>query len=158
GIEWLVVENLLKMCKTPTGNGEIPIKTGSIDAFAAEIVLKAAVLAARKSLSTPKRRGTKHVSRQSSSAGRRKGAPQGARGIQAPGGRKVWRGVLHHQPGWQGRGDLSGGRVAPNRGEAGQTFQLQSLKEISEQGELLRTTGGNGRAGTATASSAPARR
>src|SRR5207237_9912381 len=109
-------------------------------------------------LNTPKKRGNKYVSRQSSRPGRRKGAPQGARGIQAPGGRELRRGVLHHQPGWQGRGDLSGGRVAPNRGEAGQAFELQSLeKEMSEQGELLRTNGGNGRAGMATASSDPAR-
>src|SRR5215470_15401302 len=133
-LTWWLVEKLLKMCKTPASDAQTPVKTEVALLSAIQISIEAAIVAAYESLGTPAKRGKQHVSRQSSNPRRRKGAAQGPGGIQASDRRAVWDGVLHHQPRRQGCRDLSSGRVAPNRGEAGQAVQLQSFeKEISEQ-------------------------
>src|SRR5256714_15004996 len=128
----------------------------AISAFAAELMM-AAALAAHKMTESPARPGRKHVSRKPSSARGRKRTPQGAGRIQAHHRGEVRRRVLHHQPGWQGGADFSGGGVAQDRGEAGPAVQLQSLEEtISEQSELLRADGGDGRPGPSVAAADPA--
>ena len=133
-LTWSRVEKLLKMCKTPASGAQTPAKTEIAAFFAIELSIRAAIVAAYKRLGTPVNREKQYVSRQSSSAGRRKGTAQGPGGIQASDRRALWHGVLHHQPRRQSCGDLSSGRVAPNRGEAGQAVQLQSFeKEISER-------------------------
>src|SRR5260370_35643744 len=138
------VERLLKMCKTPTADAKTPVKNQVAVSFAIEILVPAAIVAVFKGLKAPGNRGKQHVSRQPSSAGRRKGTAQGPGGIQASDRREVRDGVLHHQPRWQGCSDLSSGRVAPYRGEADQAVQLKSFeKEIAEQSELFRPEGGN---------------
>src|SRR5438552_3137421 len=128
----------------------------ALSAFAAELMM-AAALAAHKMTQSPARPGRKHVSRKPSSARGRKGSPQGAGRIQAHHRGEVRRRVLHHQPGWQGGADFSGGGVAQDRGEAGAAVQLQSFeKTISEQSELLRPDGGDGRPGPGAAAADPA--
>src|SRR5438876_309103 len=147
-LTWSRVEKLLKMCKTPASGAQTPVKTEIAAFFAIELSIRAAIVAAYKRLGTPVNREKQYVSRQSSSAGRRKGTAQDPGGIQASDRRALRHGVLHHQPRRKSCRDLSSGRVAPNRGEAGQAVQLQSFeKEISEQSELLRPDGGNGCAG-----------
>src|ERR1051326_1664343 len=135
----------------PIKDANNPEKSDEFTAFAKKIVIEAALIAAKQLSSEPRRRGRRHVSRKSSSARGRKGPVQGARRIQAPDRRALQRGVLHHQHRWAGGGGLSGGGVAAHRGQAGETFELQSCEEkISEQSELLRADGRNGWAGPAT--------
>src|SRR5919109_4693201 len=113
--------------KDPKKPADDPEKD-ALSAFTAELMM-AAALAAHKMAQSPARPGRKHVSRKPSSASGRKGAPQGAGRIQAHHRGEVRLRVLHHQRGWQGSADLSGGRVAQDRGEAGPAVQLQSLEE-----------------------------
>src|SRR5512140_1904297 len=70
-----------------------------------------------------------NVSRQSPNPGRRKGTPQGPRGIQAGDRREVRRAILHHQRGWEGCPGISLRGVGADRAEAGPALQLQPYEE-----------------------------
>src|SRR5579859_1553917 len=92
--------------------------------------------------------GRTHVPWKLSNPRGRKGAPQGARRLQASDRREVRHAVLHHESGRQGSTDLSVRRLASHRTETAQASQLQSHeKEVPQPHELLRTTSGDGRAG-----------
>src|SRR5687767_1180641 len=108
------------MSKNPKNDPNEPKIADVITAFTSEMVVKAAVIAAEKAFTGPKRRGTKHVSRQLSNPRRRKRAAEGSRRVQAPDRRALQRGILHHQHGWQGCSSLSLRGVAADRGEAGE--------------------------------------
>src|SRR5437868_1416224 len=147
------------MPKKPSNDAEEGTKEEVITALASEIVLKAAVLAAHRISGAPRRRGGKHVSRQSSNPGRRKGTAQDPCRVQAPYRRALQRGVLHHQPGREDGADLSLRGVAADRGEAGAPLQFQSYEEKAfEPHQLLRPAGGDGWPGPGADSGAAARR
>src|SRR6266436_4882521 len=99
-----------------------------------------------------------NVSRKPSNPGRRKRAPQGPRGIQAPDRREVWSAILHHKFGWQGCSSVSLRRVGADRAKAGGTVEFQPDQEkVSRADQLLRAGGGVGQPGT-TAGSGPVAR
>src|SRR5208282_6560777 len=56
-----------------------------------------------------------YVSRHALNPARRKRAPQGAGGIQAPGRRELQRAILHHQLGWQECQSISPSGVGGDR-------------------------------------------
>src|SRR3954462_12955824 len=157
------------MVKKPTNTVNEPALTQETEdvctAFAAELLVTAAILHSRHGSgrraghvvkSFRKRRS--NVSRQQSGAGGREGAAEGAGGLQAPHRREVRRGVLHHESRRQGGRDLSGGRVAQDRGQACQALELQSIEEkVFEQSELLRADGRDGCARAAADAADPAR-
>src|SRR5262245_191481 len=109
----------------------------------------AAVVAAKKSTSTPKSRGKANVSRKLPNSSRRKGPVKGTRGLQAPDRREVRAGILYHEPGRKGCRDISLRGMAADRGEASEALQFQpGQEEFPEAHQLLRPGGRTGCAGT----------
>src|SRR5208282_527127 len=89
-----------------------------------------------------------HVSRKSSNARRRKGTVKSPRGIQARDRREICAEILHHKPGWKCCSSVSLRGMGADRAEAGGALYLQSdEEEIPNSHELLRSGGGDGRAG-----------
>src|SRR3954470_23644846 len=104
-------------------------------AFATELLVTAAILHTRHGCGkraghvvTSFRKRSSNVSRQQSGACGREGSAQGAGGLQASHRREVRRGVLHNESRRQSDRDLSGGRVAQDRGQAGEALELQSIE------------------------------
>src|SRR3954467_12740811 len=157
------------MVKKPTNTVNEPALTQETEdvctAFATELLVTAAILHSRQG--SGKRAGhvvksfrkrKSNVSRQQSGASGREGSPQGAGGLQASHRREVRRGVLHNESRRQSSRDLPGGRVAQDRGQAGEALELQSIEEkVFEQSELLRADGRDGRARAAVDAADPAR-
>src|SRR5262245_53329635 len=130
------------MVNKPINTGDEP-KTEEIFAALSGMAVVAAVVTSRRQGQGLKprksfKRGSaqlksrpserRHVSRAQSGTGGREGTAQDPCGLQAPDRREVRRGVLHHQPRWSSGRDLSGRGMAPDRREAGQAFELQSLE------------------------------
>src|SRR3954447_10926931 len=139
------------MVKKPTNTVNEPANTQETEdvctPFATKLLVTAAILHTRHGggkraghvVKSFRKRRT-NVSRQQSGAGGREGSPQGPCGLQTSHRREVRRGVLHNESRRQSGRDLSGGRVAQDRGQAGEALELQSIEEkVFEQGELLRT-------------------
>src|SRR5260370_34202245 len=100
----------------------------------------------------------KHVSRQPSNSRGRKGTAQGPRGVQASDRREVRHAILHHQLGRKGCSSLSLRGVAADRRKVGAALELQpNQKKVLEPHQLLRPSGGDGRAGKTASAIAAAR-
>src|SRR5512135_1141110 len=104
-------------------------------------------------------RGHSYVSRQSSNARGREGTAESPRRIQARARRKIRNSVLHHQPRWKKWLAVSLRGMATDRRETGAPVDFQpDQEEVPESDELLRSGGGNGRAGAPADSVAVTRR
>src|SRR6266481_1377974 len=135
-------------------NPEDSTTRNSFLTVAATVTATAAMVALKRSsrqTGNPERQQSSkdiYVPRQLSNSSGRKGKAQGPRRLQASGGREVRCAVLHHELGWEGRLDLSVRRVAGHRAETAQTAEFQPHeKEVPEQDQLLRPTGGDRRTG-----------
>src|SRR5574341_394143 len=134
--------------KTPNNDANEPSAAEVLTAVGS----LAGVLAAHRSRKDPGRRGNKHVSRQPSNPGRRKGSPEGPGRLQARDRGEVRRGLLHHQRGWAAGAGLALRGMAARRGEAGAPLELQSRQEEAfESHQLLRPGGGDRRPGPSAA-------
>src|SRR5271157_296480 len=71
----------------------------------------------------------RYVSRHALNPSRRKRAPQGAGGVQAPVRRELQCAILHHQLGWQECQSISPSRVGGDRAQIGRGIQFQQVKQ-----------------------------